>query len=346
MNLSKIILFSFFVLLSGCNSISSKLGYVEKSKAAQELSLVIEKKQHDIELANQKILAAKDSEMEQLEGNFQQNADELYGAQIALEVETIKSRPVEIASTHVIAAAAFGPKPSVDGVLKQQELLKKELDIAKVTNEDLQKRLNATLDEAGAAHKLLDEKTKKVTQVIKDKQDIEKINDEKISAAQSKLNDANGKIISQQNEDLKSKEARNKERMWLIGIFTFVGIALGIAAIFAPVLKKQFGIGAAVSLGIAIGIVLIPQWVITTVACVLFTILIIWVAYDIVVANRAASNTYRAIQDIKVNKPEVFKEVAPVLSEWQTKYTKDGSTVPDVKAMDHIDAVLKKTDSL
>jgi len=337
----------FFVFsLSSCSSVGDKLGYIEKSKASQELDLAISQKQIDLENAVGKIIAAKDLERNQLEDNFQKNADELFGANIALQVEINKSRPVEIAFTHVIAAAAYAPKPSLEGVLKQQGLLKKELDTQKVSNDDLQRRLSVTLADAGVAQKLLKDKELEVAQAIEAKKTVE-INDEiKINAAQKKLNDANSKIITAQNISLEDKAAREKERMWLIGIFTFIGIAMGVAAIFSPILKKQFTIGAGGSLAIAVGIVLVPQWVITTVACLVFAILLGWILYDVIISHKAASNTYRAIQEVKDTKPDVYSQIKPTLTNWQTKYAPDGTLIPDNATINKISTTLKKTDSL
>jgi hypothetical protein len=60
------------------------------------------------------------------------------------------------------------------------------------------------------------------------------------------------------------------------------------------------------------------------------------------IETKAATNTYRAIEDIKnTAKDEYNKIIAPKLAEWQTKY-KNGKVVPDQTLIDHIDNTLIK----
>jgi hypothetical protein len=297
--------------LSGCANLSDSLGYVQKSKFEHELDTLNKQKALDLDRAVENITAAKDEQLSQINFNFQETANELFAAHIALDVETIKSRPVLIADSHVVAARAFAPKPTLDSVLKNQELLKKELDLQKTSNADITARLNDTLAIAGKAQEQLKEKTLAIDLANKEKERIISEDNKKIESAQQGLNQANNQVIAGQNENLKDKAARNKERMWLVGIFTFIGIALGVAAIFSPILKHQFMLGSGAALAIGIGIVLVPQWIITAFACVVFVTLFGWVLYEVLLSHKAASNTYRALQEVKLSDTATFDKLSP-----------------------------------
>ena len=100
------------------------------------------------------------------------------------------------------------------------------------------------------------------------------------------------------------------------------------------------------ALVISIGIVLVPQWIITTFACIVFLTLFGWTLYEVLLSHKAASNTYRALQEVKVSDAPTYDKLKPILASWQTKYDTDGKLIPDTATVAHIDTVLKKTDSL
>ena len=121
-----------------------------------------------------------------------------------------------------------------------------------------------------------------------------------------------------------------------------------IAAIFLPVMKKEAGILSAITGGIALLVPFLEPIHLN----IIYGLGLAYLAFVIVrkqlksnkedeLKTKINNNLINAIQDIKETKPDIFKEIAPVIAERNTVYTDGNNKVQDQAVVEHIDAVLR-----
>lgn len=341
--------------LSSCSTISTwrdtallKAGYTQKVKA--ETILEQTKKEYEQKLA------AKDADIslktnEFIKGfkdNEQFAADRLYGADFAYSLNLKPDRTHSVMDNKINEARVVLPPPSVAAMAKENEDVKKQLNETLTSLQDLQKAHDEALVEA----KLTSDKAKAAeTELAKAKQDKIDLAQQKTKAlddAQIKLDQANNKVIAGEHargDDAKAIQASKEKLSWGAGILAALCIA---GALWSPVMKDKFAIGAGVFGVAAVGIWYLTPIVVLSIVGGLGIVLVVWIVSQHSRDNKAAVSTYSALQEIKTKSKDLWdKDIAPTLESWQTKYVKgaDGkiTTIPDPTIAAHIDQTLTQT---
>jgi hypothetical protein len=145
-------------------------------------------------------------------------------------------------------------------------------------------------------------------------------------------------------EEAKSVQAIKLKMSAITGVLALLCLA---GAIYSPVFKQNFGIGAAI-LGLAtVAIWYIQPWHVGLAIGVGLLVLVAWAAKNHYIESKAATGVYRAVQAVKDNATEDYERILkPKLTEWLTTYDKTGKAVPDKAAIQHIDEVLMKNGDL
>ncbi len=203
--------------------------------------------------------------------------------------------------------------------------LQTELDEAKVSTEVLKTQYEAQLTQAradGAA------KDKALTDIATS---LKHVDEERVTvltqanATEAKLSDArkvaDDAVIAAKDKKLADDAHNQRIKMWLIGILLTAAAACGIGAAFVPIpaLKTKLIIGAAVCGGAAIAIPFIEGWMVMVAVGVCLLGVAAWVINDYRREHGDATDTYRALNEVKQKASAEFKAVvAPILDQWHT----------------------------
>ncbi len=160
---------------------------------------------------------------------------------------------------------------------------------------------------------------------------LKRISDEKVTVlteaqtkevalqkAKDKLQDEATAKAQRSAEDAKRSEHL---KLWLMAGLGFLALAAGAAAVFVPVptVKRYGTIVAIVAGGFALAVPFIqPFHILIALLCVCVPVglRVAWVYKQ---EHQDATDTYRALQEVKDKVPEVFKEtLKPVLEQWHS----------------------------
>ncbi len=253
--------------------------------------------------------------------SIQQTAAQLPPATPAAQAATFKALQIELDETRV----------STQVLIAQYE---KELGQARAIGEAKTRELAALDTKIQEVEK---EREKVLSGALKTERDLQ--------AAKDKVQDKDLAEKTREAEQAKSVQAIKLKLSSIVGVLALLCLA---GAIWSPVFKEKFGIGAAV-LGLAsVAIWFIEGWMVAVAMGVALLVLIAWAARNHYIESKAATSVYRAVQAVKDTAKDDYERVLkPKLEEWMTTYdSKTGTTVPDTAAIKHVDEVLMKAGDL
>lgn len=336
-------LVSLVILLSGCSSfnrLALKAGYQQISEARQQISQLESKHAAELSDARAKVDSKMSELLAQIDAQNQAVGNALYGADMTFQTLPSPTRPELIINNFVNEGwAAIGRKmPDYPTMVKINERIKRELDETRTSMEELKK----SHDEAMKSNaKLSDDTREKQAQLEKAQADIKSLNASHLAEINKKLAElsaAQDKVVALEQERADNKEAVERTKFKMISVVGVLALLCVAGAIWSPVYKSKFAIGAAVFGFIAIGINFIQPIHLVIGGGLILALLIGYAVLEHNKERRAAGNVYAAIQSIKENSKEAYDQyVKPQLTEWNTKYLSDGSKVPDKAAQDLID---------
>lgn len=313
-----IIIFSIITIFGGvlgCTNIVDKAGYVKKEKVEKEIAQLKIDQVKALEVKEKEIIEAKDALLNKVRDNFQETSNYLYGAKIASDFKTEKFRIDNILDWNLKTAMGYAPPPTSKAILERMEEVKKELDEAKVSNEDLKKKYDIKAKEAEDAKLSELKKEEEVKKKIQEKIEQEKLYNAKLQEKQSDLNQTNDKLIA---EERKAKEkAKDEEETKRTIIYIFSGLAV-LCAVGAYFLRSiECVIGAAACLGVVLAVPFIKIWMILSFGIAALVIISLPFLKRFLDEESIADNSVGAIQEIRNESETLYKEkIKPKLEDW------------------------------
>lgn len=330
------------LLLTGCETFNVGKGYIRKDIVTSQLEQIKNEKEKELNVAVQRVIKAKDAQREQIEFNFQQAANYVFGASYGLELMPNRDRLWNITYNRVQVAASYAPAPTKEALIEQVKTLKEELDTTKVSNEELAAKYNQKIEEANEATKLQEELKLKVQEKENELIQKEREFNDLILSKQNELNELNDKLLAAEQENSENKEYIEANKRWLMAGAAIIGTICLLGAIFSPIFKKECGIGAAAFGAIAISIPFVQPIHILIAFIVLFLTGIIWFLRKSGTIDRTNSNLINAIHEVRENEPEVYKvSIKERLRDWNSKYKKVKGKIVKVKD-DSVDNLIEE----
>lgn len=344
MKIINTILCVFLLFLAGCTTtnVADRFGYEKKSNIERRLNEAKEEyekrlKEQEITISNKKdeIIASKQDQITAASNSF-------YAADLVFETIVSPVRTDIITNNYVNEGwAALGYQmPTYEKMMEINQRLKDELDEAKTSLEDLKK----TNDRIIGENKELADKTSKLNvQLEEEKRRANEIKEEyheKIQKLNNELNEANAKIISLERkraDDSDAIKAAKTKLSWGAGVLAALCI---IGAVFSPLFKEKFGLGAFIFGLAAVGIWYLTPLVVLTFLGAGFALIVGWTLLNhnkttktLSKEKETATDIYRAIQRFKESRPEEYKFLKPILEDANTKYVdKNGAIVKELDA--------------
>lgn len=281
------------------------------------------------------------------EAREQAAADSLFKGQVvysSLKLADI-SRPTMVMGQSIQQTATQLPPATAAAQAAAFKALQTELDETKVTTEALRTQYEAELGRART-----DGETK-TQALIAAKAKIDAIETERVNVltkareTDATLQATKDKIQDKDTADARraAEEAKNVQTIKIRMSSIVGGLALLClaGAIWSPVMKEKFGLGAAI-LGLAsVAIFYIQGWMVALTVGLLIAILIAWAAKNHYIESKTATNLIHAVQEVKDRATDDYNRVLrPHLTEWMKKYDKSGNKVVDQSVIDHVDQVL------
>ena len=340
-------------MFAGCAPVASRLGYIPQTQMEQKIEALKTTQAAEMDKAIADLKTANTAYLDKILGNFQSTSDWLYGAKLGVNMVPDKGRLWVVIDDRLKTAASYAPEPSKEALATMAISLKEELDEAKTSNADLAKRYDLKDQEAKAA--VADQAAKAIE--IKKEQDVIDAMKTSHTAALVKLQDeaiTQGKLQTAAaiaDNDAKHQAAVEADKRLIMEVCGAISLISLLAAVFSPVFKKEAGIFAAITGGVAL---LVP-FLAPIHLNIIFGLGLAYVAYSVIsahyrtqkqltLATTTTQNLVNSVQDLKETKPEAYKELAPILTDRNTVYTADNKTVPDTAVIAHIASVLKDYD--
>jgi hypothetical protein len=262
------------------------------------------------------------------------------------------SRPTLIMGQSIQQTAAQLPPATAAAQAAAFKALQTELDETKIGTAALKAQYEAELGraraEGAAKEKALQELDTKARTL---EQERTKVLQQALATEQA-LQTEKDKVQDKDLAKAREEEARAKSvqalKLKMSAIVGGIALLCLAGAIWSPIGKEKFAIGAAI-LGLAsVSIWYLEAWMILTAVALSILTLIGWAAYKGYIQSRAATGVFRAIQEVKnTAKPEYERVLKPKLAEWVSVYDpKTGKPVPDKAAVEHIDQVLREAGDL
>lgn len=346
-----LLLASFAVLVSGCqlgNYTVTKRDSIEKlitaARADTEAKMTALKEQE---------LAALRDKISTHAAREQSASDYLFKGSVAfgtLNPDKV-SRPTLVMGQSIQQTAAQLPPATATAQAASLKALQTELDETRISTQVLiaqyEKELGIAKAEGAAKAQALTVLDAKIKDVEKEKQKVlgnALTKEQELQKAKDVIRD---KDLAKTQQELKDAESVKAIKVRLSSIVGAIALLCLAGAIWSPVFKEKFGIGAAVLGLAAIGIWYVEGWMVALAVGIVIAVIVAWAAKNHYIESKTATNVYRAVQSFKETASDEYdKLLKPKLAEWQTKYTKDGDTIPDAAAIAHVDEVLKKAGDL
>lgn len=355
MKIIKIGLILFTLCLSGCilhpfSFISElkdkaivKAGYEKQDKVEKEISELKAAQTKALADQSTQIISQEEKRYNELKANFQQTINWDYGASIASNLKAPKTRLDDIIDGDIKTAMSFGMPPTPEAILAQNQLLKDELDTQKTSNAQLADNFAKAQQEAAKAQLVQKKAEDDLAQLQKNFEATKTQYQNQIGAKQDELLKISKTVEGKQYDELVRNAQDDKIKVKFIAILGGLSILCILGAVWSPVFKEHFGLGAIIFGASAALVWYIQAWMIAVGAGVCLLLLIAWAAKNHYIESKTATNVYRGLKEIETNSSEVYKSVvAPVIASWQTTYDKDGKPIPDPSTLAHVDNVLMK----
>ncbi len=331
-------------ILAGCSAGIGGLLLKKDTKAA-ELEALQAKHQVELQAKVKETEQAKDKLIESKEQIIVAASNAMYAADMTFKSILTPTRTDLMTNNYVVEGwTVLGRRnPDTETMTKINSRLKLELD-EKVTslaalkaNHDAQVIVNQKLQDDSKLWQ------QKLNEAEKAKAEIIASHSTALSAKQTEIIKLSDQIIAIERERADSSVAIMATKSKMAMIVGGLALACLAGAIWSPVFKDKLGMGAAALGIVAVGILYIQAWHVALVGGVLLLGLIGWAAWDHFKEREAATDVYRAIQSIKTKSKEKYDEIIkPELTEWMTKYGKDGRPRANVRAENHIDKRLQE----
>lgn len=276
-------------------------------------------RQQEVSLLNQAVAAHQSRE--QLAADYLFKGGAVFGT---LKPDLI-SRATLVMGQSIQQTAAQLPPASSAAQAATFKALQTELDETKTSTEALkaqyERELGIARAEGAAKAKVLEELDTKVRAVEAEKSAAlakALTTEQSLQAAKDKVQDKDAAAARQAAADAQRNE---RLKLWLMGGLGVIALAAGIAAVYVPIpsVKRYGAIVAVAAAGAALAVPFIqPFHVLIGILCICVPVglRIVWVYKQ---EHGDATDTFRALNEVKVKAPEVFKDaVAPLLREWHT----------------------------
>ena len=338
-------------MCSGCSLLTTDYTITKRSAIDEKIAAARVESESKLNELNQKQVATLNQTIASHVQREQTAADYLFKGLAVSGTLKSPTRPEMVMGQSIQQTSAYLPPATPAAQVATLKALQIELDEAKISAEALKTQYEQELNVARATGEA---KAKELQELNTKLQTIETERVEvltKASKIERDLQETKDKIqdtsLAQQKletERAKSVQAIKVKLSAIVGGLALLCVA---GAIWSPIGKSKFGL-AAVILGLTTAAIWYVQpWHVALGAGIALFGLIGWAVKNGYIENRAATNTYRAIQRVKEkSKDEYDRLLKPELAAWQTTYTSDGKTVPDAAAIQHIDKVLKETGDL
>ncbi len=328
------------------DGIASKAGYDKRTKVENQIDKLKQDRETALSKQASDITTAKQREYDALKGNFQSAANWTYGASLASNMKTGKTRLDDIIDYRLTTALSYGPGPTPAAIVEQNKLLREELDTAKLSNEALAKRYEDKEKEAQNARAAEAQRTKEVEALQTKRIETERLFAQGIEAKSNELNRVNGDLLTLKEAQLtnaKSTQAFKTKASAALGILALLCLA---GTIWSPVFKSNLALAAAI-LGLAsVSVWYIEGWMILVAVGLVFAAITVYVLRKHHIESKTATNVYRAVEAFKTEAKDQYDTLLkPKLSEWTSKYDKSGKLKPDEVAIKHIDERLRSVDA-
>jgi hypothetical protein len=257
-----------------------------------------------------------------------------------------KDRLWDITSNRLNAAASFAPTPSREALIEQVKTLKEELDETRVSKEDLDARYDTVRQEADAAIALQEQSSLEAEAARQEiiRKDLEW--EKKIRMKGEELIEVQKIVQAASDTDKAQADWQRSQVRWIMGVTGVLALGALAGVIFVPVLKKEFGMFAAILGGITIALPFLTPVHIAIVFGLCLLIGLGLIARKFFISDKAQKAVYRGIQEWKEESPDLFKtELAPKLENWTGKYDKNGKVIQDSAIRSHIDSVLMEVEA-
>ncbi len=284
------------------------------------------------------------------EAREQAASDYLTKAAITFMTLKTPSRPEMVMGQSVQQTAAQLPAASAAAQIKAMQDLKTELDETRISTEALRAQYDAQLTQAraeGAAkEKALADTAASLKHVDEERVAVltqAKDTEAKLSDARKVVDDAAIAAKTKEAEDAKSTQAIRTKLSAIVGGLALLCLA---GAIWSPVWKEKFGAACALLALVAVGIWWVQPWHVALAVAVGVLAIALWAVKNHYIESKAATATYQALASVKDTAAADYDRlIKPALTEWQSKYAKDGTLVPDKAIEAHIDQRLMQVNA-
>lgn len=346
-----IFLVAFSVLLSSCTTLTGyrdaailKAGYQRKDAAEQ--AIVTIRREYEAKLSDQdrRIVEAQERAVKSILDQMAFISGRLYRADFAFSLHLNPDRTHVVMDNNVREAQVVAGAPTVEDIMIANTEIKRQLNETLTSMEALRIEHEATLKTAAQEVEKAAQAERDLAAAKQAKTDLEAEKTRALNAKQSDLDKANNAVIAAEHErgdDTKARQALLTKLSIGAGL---IGAACVMGAIFLPLVKWQFGLA-----GAAFGVAAVGIWYLTplVILCIVggaALLAALWAALSHHKEANVATDTYRALQRIKENEPDVYAaSVKPELEEANMKYVTMNGVVtkePDPKRAAFIDARL------
>lgn len=333
---------------TSCSTIKARLhrGYVEESVVKKEIDKLNADHEVAVGVAEQKVATAKDAVIGNQDLQLQTVANSLYGADLAFSFYTPPepSRVDLIVNNRVTeAAAATGKKATAEAMEKENTRLKKELDEKITSLEDL-KAMHDIVIKSNIRISSQSDLLKKELEGLK--RDITKLNEDHKNA----LILEQDKLILKQAEINALEKERGDDKEWIrlvklkaMAVCGLLSLACVAGAIWSPVFKSKFVIGATI-FGSCAGLIMFVQpWMIAAGVGAAMVGVIVKMTYEHHAVDKTATNLINYVEDQKQNTPIAYEKekLADYNGQYVTSKTGKVTVVPDPDVEKVIEQKLK-----
>lgn len=335
------------LLLVGCQSTLQET-YIKKSDAEKQIAALVVEHQKQLDAAVANISTKKDEVISAKDFQLQAVSDFLYGANTAFSFYTTPGRIDLIINNRVKEAdAATGKKPTTEAMERENKRLADELDETKISLEKLKATHNAVV----VANTELANKTTKLEDDLK--KALTDIAEMKIAHSNELITEQN-KLIELQNKINTIEKKRSDNAAWVRNVKIKVASVLGLialaciaGAIWSPVYKQKFAIGAAVMGAASAGVIYVQGWMVALAVGLIVAILVILGLREYHISRKTNKNLICGIDEIKSKLTVEDKaSLKAVLTDWNSKVDSTGKKIVDPAVEKLIQNILIESDKI
>lgn len=321
--LRRYLLICTLVFAAGCSTFDYTLA--RRSAIDREIAAARAETTAQLSALSTKELGLLRQSIREHEGREQQAADYLFKGTVVASTLKAPTRPEMVMGQSINQTATQLPPATPVAQAAAFKALQTELDEAKISTEALRAQYETELGKARAEGeakaKALTELNTQLVQVDKDRVKALEEARTKDAELQVKKDEVQDAQLAAKTRDEERAKRNERIKMWLMGILLTAAAACGVGAAFVPIpaLKTKLIIGAALCGGAALAIPFIEPWMVMVAIGGCLLLVAGWVVVDYRREHDDATDTYRALNEVKQKATAEFKAVvAPILTEWHT----------------------------